>query len=404
LLAPGPATKLVVGLDDTPTSEVRIATLPEPPAPFTVGVEEEYQLVDAETGALRSRASAVREMDWSGDIIGEAYETQIEIGTPVCVSAAAAAGELARLRLQAATVAASRELRIVAAGTHPFSRWEGQLRTRGERYDRIRERFGRISFDEHIFGMHIHVAVPTARARIRAMNVIRHYLPHILALSASSPIFEGEDTGYASFRTILWRRWPMSGIPPRFRTLSEYRRFIELQLASGAIVDEGNVYWSVRPHARFPTLEVRVGDVCLRIEDAAAIVALVRALVAGITEGEIREPRTPGMSRAVERDIIAGNEWRAAQRGLAAHIIGTNDGESVALRTAVRTLADRLRPLAAELGDAEELAHVERILERGNGADRMRRAFADIGGLRGLVDWLTEETLVGTAVPAGAVE
>src|SRR5690606_12937655 len=223
------------------------------PAPFTVGVEEEYQLVDGVTGALRSRASAVRAMDWSGDIVGEFHETQIEIGTPICTSAAHAGRELARLRLQAATAASSHDLRIVAAGTHPFSRWEGQQTTRGERYDRIRERFGRISLDEHIWGMHIHIAVPDARTRIRTMNALRHFIPHVLALSASSPIFEGEDTGYDSFRTILWRRWPMSGIPPRFRTLAEYRRFIEFQLAAGAIVDEGNVYWSLRPHVRFPT-------------------------------------------------------------------------------------------------------------------------------------------------------
>jgi glutamate---cysteine ligase / carboxylate-amine ligase len=372
------------------------------PAPFTVGVEEEYQLVDAETGALRSRASAVREMDWSGDIIGEAYETQIEIGTPVCESAGEAGRELARLRLQAATAAATHDLRIVAAGTHPFSRWEGQQRTPGERYERIRERFGRISFDEHIFGMHIHVAVPDARARIGTMNALRHYLPHILALSCSSPIFEGEDTGYSSFRTILWRRWPMSGIPPRFRSLAEYRRFIELQLVSGAIVDEGNVYWSVRPHARFPTLEIRVGDVCPRLDDAVAIVAFVRALVAAIARREIREPRIEGISRAVERDLIAGNEWRVAQRGLDARIVPTDGGDGAAMRVALRALLDRLRPIATELGDAAEVAHVEQIIERGNGADRMRRAFADLGGLRALVDWLTDETLIGTAVPAHA--
>jgi carboxylate-amine ligase len=371
-------------------------------APFTVGVEEEYQLVDAETGALRSRASAVREMDWSGDIIGEAYETQIEIGTPVCATAGEVGRELARLRLQAATAAATHDLRIVAAGTHPFSRWEGQQRTPGERYERIRERFGRISFDEHIFGMHIHVAIPDARARIGTMNALRHWLPHILALSASSPIFEGEDTGYSSFRTILWRRWPMSGIPPRFRSLAEYRRFIELQLVSGAIVDEGNVYWSVRPHARFPTLEIRVSDVCPRLEDAVGIVAFVRALVAAIARREIREPGIEGISRAVERDVIAGNEWRVAQRGLDARVIPTEAGAAEAVRVTIRQLVDRIRPIATELGDADELGHVEQILERGNGADRMRRAFADLGGLRALVDWLTEETLVGTAAPVVA--
>jgi carboxylate-amine ligase len=366
-------------------------------------VEEEYQLVDVVTGALRSRASAVRAMDWSGDIVGEIHETQIEIGTPVCTSAAHAGTELARLRLQAATAASSRDLRIVAAGTHPFSRWEGQEATSGERYDRIRERFGRISLDEHIWGMHIHVAVPDPRARIRTMNALRHYLPHVLALAASSPIFEGEDTGYDSFRTILWRRWPMSGIPPRFRTLGEYRRFIALQLESGAIVDEGNVYWSVRPHVRFPTIEVRVTDVCPRIEDATAIVAFVRTLVAAIAQRRIAEPRLPGLSRAVERDVVAGNEWRCAQRGLDAHVIDTETGETVAVRDAVRALVARLGPTAESLGEAADLARVESILAAGNAAQRTRLALEMAGSLPALVQWLADETMAGIETTAGAV-
>jgi carboxylate-amine ligase len=341
-------------------------------------------------------------MDWSGDIVGEIHETQIEIGTPVCVSAAHARRELARLRLQAATAASSRDLRIVAAGTHPFSRWEGQARTEGERYDRIRERFGRISLDEHIWGMHIHVAVLDAHERIRAMNALRHYLPFILALSASSPIFEGQDTGYDSFRTILWRRWPMSGIPPRFRTLGEFRRFIALQLESGGIVDEGNVYWSVRPHVRFPTIEVRVSDVCPRLDDATAIVSFVRTLVAAIAQRRIGEPRTPGLSRAVERDIIAGNEWRCAQRGLDAHIIDSGTGTRTSVRDAIRALLGELMPTAEALDEAADLARVENILDIGNPAHRMRRAFDQAGSLPALVRWLADETMADIEVMAGA--
>lgn len=365
-------------------------------------MEEEYQLVDAVTGALRSRASAVRAMDWSGEIVGEIHETQIEIGTPICTSAAHAGRELGRLRLQAATAASSRDLRIVAAGTHPFSRWEGQETTQGERYDRIRERFGRISRDEHIWGMHIHVAVPDARTRIRTMNAIRHFVPHVLALAASSPIFEGEDTGYDSFRSILWRRWPLSGIPPRFRTLAEYRRFIALQIEGGAIVDEGNVYWSVRPHVRFPTIEIRSPDVCPRIEDATAIVAFVRTLVAAVAERRLREPRTPGLSRAVERDLVAGNEWRCAQRGLDAQLIDSVTGRPTPLRDAVRALLEDLAPVAESIGESADLARVENILVGGNGATRMRDVLEAGGSLPALVHWLADETMAGVEVPAGA--
>jgi carboxylate-amine ligase len=168
-------------------------------------VEEEYQLIDRDTGALRSMASAVRGMDWTGELVQELHETQVEIGTPVCRSAAEIARELARLRFQAATVSATRDLALVAAGTHPYSLWSGHAQTEDRRYERIAAKYGRIVLDEHIFGMHIHVAVPAGIDRVALINTVRHFLPHLLSLSGSSPYFEGDDTGFASWRSILWR-------------------------------------------------------------------------------------------------------------------------------------------------------------------------------------------------------
>lgn len=366
---------------------------------FTLGVEEEYQLVDAESGALASRARDVLATDWTMELRPELQETTLEIGTPVCASAAELDRELRRLRFQVAATAAAVGLDIVAAGMHPFSRWESHQLARGDRYREIAARYGRVARDEHNFGMHVHVAVAPGRDRIRLLNVVRHYLPHLIALACSSPYFEGEDTGYASFRMVLWRRWPTAGVPPRLASEKEYEQFTDLMLRTTAIGDPRGLYWGVRPHALYPTLEFRVTDACPRVEDAVAIAALVRALVAAAAEGLLREPRPRGFSRAVQDSILAANEWRAMRYGLAGSLVDPEiaSGQEP-VGAAVRRLVDRIAPVAEALGDTKALEHVDALLGRGNGADRMRAARDELGGLRPLIRWLTGETLLGTGL------
>jgi glutamate---cysteine ligase / carboxylate-amine ligase len=375
-------------------------TITTPPGTdFTVGVEEEYQLVDAGTGALRSRASDLRREDWTGELVPELQETTVEIGTPICDSVADALAHLQRLRLQAATVAGAHGLAIVAAGLHPFSDWEGHSRPPLERYRAIEARYGRIAQDEHIFGMHIHVAVPEGVDRLPIINIVRHYLPHLLALSASSPFFEGADTGFDSFRTILWRRWPNSGIPPRFASHAEFDHFVETLLDAGVMADPWNVYWSARPHPEFPTLEFRVTDACPNLQDAAAIAAFARAIVHAAVNGVLTDVALEKMSPVVEQELLRINEWRVARDGLSSRLIDTTTGSGhQPIRTAVRRLLDTVSRSAAELGDTEQLAHVEAMLERGNAADRMRRHYAQHGSLTGLVDWLINESSLGTGL------
>lgn len=366
---------------------------------FTVGVEEEYQLVDAETAALRSRARDVLVIDWSDEIRPELQETTLEIGTRICNSAAEVERELKRLRFQVATAAATEGLEIVAAGMHPFSTWTGQVPASGARYREILARYGRTARDEHIFGMHVHVGVPQSFDRIRLLNVVRHYVPHLLALSCSSPFFEGEDSEYASFRMILWRRWPNSGTPPRLESGEEYRRLIAQLLAVGAIRDERNLYWAIRPHAVYPTLEFRIMDVCPRVDDAVAIAALTRALVAAAAEGDLREPHDDGFSVGAWQTALASNEWAVTRFGLDAIVIDPAAADhQTPIRTAIRQLVERLMPTAEALGDAHALERVEVILNRGNGADRMRAVARERGGLEALVRWLVGETLLGTGV------
>lgn len=364
---------------------------------YTIGMEEEYQLVDRETGALRSRAPDVLHADWSSEMRKEFQATMVEIGTPICQSAAELEREVRRLRFQAATAAGAEGLGIVASGTHPFTRWEGQERTVDERYDRIEREYRRLARDEHIFGMHIHVAVPPPK-RFPALARVRGYTPHLLALACSSPFFEAADTGFASFRMILWRRWPFTGAPPRFASEADFRAFVDRLLRARAIGDARNLYWSVRPHPTYPTLEFRATDVCPRAEDAVAIAALTRALTCAAAEGTVSDA-APTLPESQMDEILAANEWRATRHGLEATLIDPmSPGGATPVRSAVRRLVDRVMRTAEELGDAHELARVEALLERGCGADRMRRVFRECNGFVPLVRWLAAETLLGTGL------
>jgi carboxylate-amine ligase len=364
---------------------------------FTVGVEEEYQLVCAATGELRSRARDVLAMDWSADLQLEIQETMLEIGTRICGSAAELDRELRRLRLQVASVAAAEELLSVAAGIHPFSDWEEQSPTQGEHYRQILARFGRVIRTEHVFGMHVHVQVPKEYDRIHLMNAVRSYIPHLLALSASSPIYEGEDTGYASYRTILTRRLPFTGPPPHLSSEASYRDFVGLLLRSGAIEDEHTLYWSIRPHPEYPTLEFRVTDVCPRVDDAAAIAALTRALVVAAAEGRLPAPSGAYSASAADA-LLQANEWQAARYGLDAVLVDPTRGCGEPLRDAVLRLLDHLRPVAEALGDSVVFSGVEALLGRGNGAGRIREVRKRCGELPALVRWLAGESLLGTGL------
>jgi glutamate---cysteine ligase / carboxylate-amine ligase len=381
-------------------------TPPQTPATvFTMGVEEEYQLVDTETGALRSHASALRAEDWTGELLAELQETTIEIGTPISSSSDEVLAHLQRLRFQAATVAASNGVAIVAAALHPFSAWEGHTRPALERYRAIEERYGRIARDEHIFGMHIHVGLPPEVDRLRVLNIVRHQLPLLLALSASSPFFEGADTGFASFRTILWRRWPSSGIPPRFADDAEFRQYVDALLDAGVMADPWNLYWSARPHPKYPTIEIRVTDVCPSVQDAAAIAALTRAIVYAAATGVLQDDALENVSPVMEQELLRVNEWRVARDGMNARIIDACTGAThQPVRAAIGSLLDRIGRCAGELGDAGWLNRIATIVERGNAADRMRRHHADAGTLKSVVDWLAQESLAGTGVDRRAVQ
>lgn len=367
--------------------------MPNSFSPFTLGVEEEFQLVDARTGELRSRADAVLSADWTGEIKPEMQKNTVEIGTRVCRSGGELREELARLRLQAAVAAESDGLRVVAAGTHPFTHYAGQEYTAGATYRRLEAEYRQLAHSQNIFGMHVHVGVPEGVDRVRLGNVVRQFLPHLLALSASSPYFLGEDTGYASYRSILWRRWPRSGPPPRMEDQAEFARLVDALGRTGCIDAPGRIYWELRAHHQYPTLEFRVADVTPRVDDAVCIAVLTRALVVATVRGMVAEPP---MSEPILRTLLVENGWRASRDGLRAELI---DLEQAALPVlpaaeAVFRLAERLAPLAEELGDEEALQCLPELLERGDAAARIRERRAE-GEWAEVVRWLADETVLG---------
>lgn len=361
---------------------------------YTLGVEEEYQLVDERGGELRSRARAVIASSWTGEMKPEMQQNTLEVGTRVCDSAAEVRAELERLRLEAAVAAGARGLRVVAAGLHPFSSWQGQTFTPTPTYQRIHEEYRRLAESQTIFGMHVHVGVPPGVDRARVMNVVRHYSAWLLALSASSPYSLGADTGYVSYRSILWRRWPRSGPPPRFGDEAEFGRLRDALVRTGCIDGPGRLYWELRPHHEYPTIEFRSPDVTPRLDDAVAIAALARALVMAAVEGELREPDLP---ESFVLPFLAENAWRASRYGVEAEIVDLSEGipRAVPFGEAVHALLERLAPLVLHLGDGAEIGAIPLLLERGSAATRIRERYTEEEEMPELVSWLASETLLG---------
>jgi glutamate---cysteine ligase / carboxylate-amine ligase len=360
-----------------------------------VGVEEEYQLVDPETGELRSRADQVLDISWTEDLEGELQDTMVEIQTPPSASMAEVAEHLRRRRLTAATAAAAEDLEIVAAGVHPCSDWRAHALAPGDRTEMLAERFGRVALDEHTFGMHVHVALPRTIDAARLLGEVRWLSPLLVALSASSPFFQSSDTGYASYRSIIHRRYPLSGPPPALKGKQEHDRLLGLLTRGGMIPDRRTVYWSVRLNPTHPTIEFRGADACPFLPDASALAGIVRAAVALVAAGGSIRPRK-GLPPQWELMLLDMNEWQAARYGLDATVAVSDAPDGVRpLRQEVGRILELLEPTLVRLGDHLALDRARRIMDDGNAADIMRRILDRSGDMLHVMDWLRDETQAG---------
>ncbi len=343
---------------------------------LTLGVEEEYLVVDSITGALVPRADLL--VPAAVELVGEAVTSelnlcQIEVGTKVCTNLSEVRSDLTRFRTGLSSAAHEMGLAVAAVGSHPFDSWrDQQVDDRFERYRRMEEVYQIVAKEQVICGCHVHVGIADRDLAIEVMNRVRPWLAPLVALAANSPFWEGTDTGYDSYRLQVWQRWPTSGMPPRLDSAAEYDSLVEGLQTIDAIEDATFLYWYVRPSSRYPTLEFRPCDVCLSVDDAVVLAGLVRALAwtCAVDAVEGVEPVLP------RRELLDAAMWRAARYGLDGSLVAATATGTRPAVTVVGQLLELVRPGLEEHGDLDEVTcGVEAILRRGNGAQRQRDAF-----------------------------
>lgn len=362
---------------------------------FTLGVEEEYQIVDARTRQLRPRAKKIMpqaERELGENVQHELQLSQIEIATPVCKTLAEVRAELVRSRRAVIKAAGKDGDKIAAAGTHPFSEWEAQAITPKDRYLDMARDYQQIARELVIFGCHVHVSLADAELGVAVMNRARVWLAPLLALSANSPFWLGADTGYASFRTEMWGRWPMAGPPQLFESRQEHDALVKALVATGSISDMTKVYWDIRLPERVPTIEFRIADVCLTVDEAIMLAGLVRGLVKTCYAEAAQNTPFP----RARPELLRAAHWRAARYGLEKDLIDVAQERAVPAPELVQTLLDWLRPQLEASDDWEEVSGlVEQTLTQGNGAARQRAVYKKTNSLEAVVDYITVQTAQG---------
>ena len=362
------------------------------PEEYTIGVEEEYQIVDPETRGLVSDSDSVLERAWPalGDQVEpEMLASQIEVMTPVCHTLPDVRRELSRLRRGIIQAAEEEGRWISAASTHPFSNWEDQDFTPNNRYRRIKESFGRLAEMQLSFGFHVHVGLGDREAAVEILNRLRVWLAPLLALSANSPFWQGEDTGYASYRTQIWGRFPTAGPAGYLGSLAAHDSLVKSLVESGSVLDVASIYWDARLPEKHDTVEIRVADVCSKLDETIMLTGLARALVHECHERSRRGEPCPNP----RPELVRAAHWRASRDGLDSELIDLEAGRSVPAREIIQNLLDFTRPALEDFGDWEEIsALVTGTLKHGNGASRQRAAYERAGNLEDVVDMLVRET------------
>ena len=333
---------------------------------YTIGIEEELMILDAETNELANAIESLLEPTPAGEIKPELMESVLEVSTDPCPSTAVAAEQLRALRQQVAQTAASKNLRIGAAGTHPFAMWEDQRVVARPRYRDLISALRFVARQELIFGMHVHVGIDDPEKAIHVANGMRVHIPVLLALSANSPFWRADATGLASTRTPIFRAFPRVGMPPTYKGWADYERRIEFMVKTNVIEDYTYLWYDVRPHPNFGTVEIRVMDSQTHVEHTLGLAAFTQALV---RELALHYEAGKHLSR-YPFEMLDENKWLAARHGLEGELVDLPKSERVATRALARRLLDRMRGHAQDLGASTELAAVEDLLERGNGAAR----------------------------------
>ncbi len=359
---------------------------------FTLGIEEEFQIVDPNTRELRSHVSEILEdgrMLLGEQVKPEMIQSMIEVGTGICMDIKEARTDITNLRSILSTLVRKKGLEIVAAGTHPFSHWQDQKIFENARYELIVEENQMIARSLLTFGLHVHVGIADPDRAIHIMNAVRYMLPHVLALSTSSPFWLGVHTGLKSYRSEVFTRFPRTGIPDHFESYGSFQQYVKLLIETGCIDDGKKIYWDVRPHPYFPTLEFRICDIPTRVDDTIAIAALFQALVAKLNK-LLDQNLT---FRLHHKMLIEENKWRAVRYGLDGKMIDFGKGKEVPVRELIRELLEFVDDVIDDLRSRKEIGHIHTILERGTSADDQLRVWRETSDVKAVVDRLIEMTM-----------
>jgi carboxylate-amine ligase len=361
---------------------------------FTLGIEEEFQIIDPETRELRSHIQEILadgKMILKEHVRPEMHQSVVELGTEICGDMGCARQQVMELRSELATLAAHDGLKIASAGTHPFSRWMDQLITVDERYETIVKDMQQIARINLIFGLHVHVGIPDREEAIDVMNQARYFLPHLYALSVNSPFWLGRNTGLKAYRLMIFERFPRSGIPDAFESLSEYEDYLKLLVTTNCIDNAKKIWWDIRLHPFFNTIEFRICDAQSRVDDTIALAALMQAIVS-----KLEKLRRQNVTfRMYPRRLIDENRWRASRYGLDGKLIDFGRKCEMDERELLHEMLEFIATEVDELGSHAELAHIEKIMCEGTGADRQLAVWERTHDMKAVVDHIVEETYEG---------
>jgi carboxylate-amine ligase len=361
---------------------------------FTLGIEEEFQVIDPKTRELRSHREQLVEEGQEqipDQVKAEMHQAMVEVGTKICEDIAEARREVIGLRKKVLELADQQHLKIAAAGTHPFSLWKDQPITDHPRYEEIVNEFQDTARGNLIFGLHVHVGIPNRETGIQIMNAVRYFLPHIFALSTNSPFWQGRNTGFKSYRTKVFDKFPRTGIPEFFSSASEYDNFINLLIKTQCIDNGKKIWWDIRLHPFFETLEFRICDVPMRVDETIALAAVMQALVVKID----RLMKSNLNFRLYRKALISENKWRAARYGLDGKLIDFGKQAEVDTKLLILELLDFVDEVVDELGSRQEINYIQQMMEQGTGADRQLAVFERTGDLKQVVDYIISETGAG---------
>ncbi|MFN2511316.1 MAG: carboxylate-amine ligase [Pyrinomonadaceae bacterium] len=360
---------------------------------FTLGIEEEFQIVDPRTRELRSHVVEIlaEGVTLLGEQIKpEMIQSMVEVGTGICRNIEEARADITNLRSVISSLARKNGLVIIAASTHPISRWQDQKIFEDERYELLVQELQTVARSLLIFGLHVHVGVPDRDRQIHILNAARYFLPHVLALTTSSPFWMAHNTGLKSYRSEIFKQFPRTDIPDHFDSYSSFQRYIDLLIRTGCIDNGKKIWWDVRPHPFFPTLEFRVCDIPTRVDDTIAIAALFQAIVAKLN---MLIEKNLGF-RLYRRLLIQENKWRAVRYGLDGMMIDFGKQKEVPTRDLIHELLDFVDDVVDPLGSRKEIEHIHTIMQRGTSADEQLEVYHNSNNdLNAVVDRLVERTM-----------